>query len=107
MDRVCYNCDTKLDLEEAVKGQEWLDWCNNYPESGFEGWVHCEGSDEQFIQESDVELLRECSNLPLAQLASYGGSIIVCVACVKSEFQTETGIQFKYEEECGCESLKY
>lgn len=105
--RVCYNCDSELNLDEAVKGQEWLDWANNWPEGEFEGWVHCEGVKEQFIQEDDKELLKVCSKLPLAQQTSYEGSIIVCVACVKSAFENESGIQFKYGPDCGCEDIEY
>jgi len=99
MERMCYDCGTDLTLDEAVKGQEWLDWCNLYPDGDFEGWVHCTGEDVQFIQEADTELIEACNKLPLSDRASYEGSIIVCVACAKSQFQIETGIQFKRGEE--------
>lgn len=106
MERVCYNCGINLSLEEVTKGQEWLDWCNHYP-GDFEGWVHCSGSDDKFIQPTDKELLKQCNMLPLATQMNYTHSIIVCVACVKSQFENETGVQMVYEKECGCESIKY
>lgn len=102
-----YNCNTDLILDEVVEGQKWMDWCNYYPGDQYEGWVHCEGSEGQFIQEYDMELLKKCYELPLSKFMSYEHSVIVCVACVKSVFEKETGIEMKYEEECGCESIKY
>jgi len=107
MQRTCYNCDTDLTLQETVNGQNWLDWTSNYPDGEFEGWVHCEGSENIFIQESDTELLQWLEKLPYAKSMSYVHGTIVCAACVKSKFEVETGIQMKYEEECGCESIKY
>ena len=87
MIRKCYHCDEDMTLEEAVEGQIALEKANQQADE-FEGWVHCQGPNEQFIQEDDKEL-QEALKKVNVDFFPYG--ILVHRKCVEAVFKQETG----------------
>lgn len=89
MTRLCFNCKRKLTVDEAADGQLALDEVvEAYPD--FEGWVHCDGPDDEFVQEDDTELEEACNNID----AVFEPLVIqICRPCVVQKWAEEKGIE--------------
>lgn len=83
--KICYRCGkdmSDLDIltgELAHQGAVKL-----FPE--FEGWVHCMGSKDKFLEEDDEGLKYMFEQLKLPFTV---GAVIVCARCVANEFANE------------------
>jgi hypothetical protein len=89
--RVCYDCGRELHRWQVALGQRAMEKADEqYPD--FEGWVHCMGGKENFIQADDVELRQVMEAMGVEFFAD---SVIVCERCVKNAFEQETGRELK------------
>jgi hypothetical protein len=92
---VCYDCQRELTVAEVVEGQQALEKAvKQYDE--FEGWFHCRGPKEMFLQAGDTELKTAMEKACIDYFEDY---IIVCADCVKDMFYSETGKELKVNEQ--------
>lgn len=100
MTRKCYNCKRDLTLSEAADGQKALDEVQEtFPE--FEGWCHCGGPPEEFVQGDDVPLKEACGQI---DAEFFPDSIHICRPCVVAKWVKEKGIE---EEEYAKEAKEF
>lgn len=74
--RKCYGCGKEMTAEEAAAGQIALDEAVNQPGSQYEGFVHCQGPPEVFVQEDDEALEKLWPDF-------VPGAAQICIDCVK------------------------
>ena len=84
MNRICYACGEKVELNEAIKTQKLLDIVM-MADCEYEGLVDCRGTAAQFVQETDTDLLKALEGGP----ASYIGSIHLHLECLVDNLITE------------------
>ena len=54
----------------------------------FEGWINCFGDANQFVQETDKELLKALDKV--STVDDFVGAILVCPKCVKESIELES-----------------
>lgn len=82
--RVCYGCKEPLTVDDAAEG--YMYYNEMVEEHELEGYVHCRGEEEEFLQELDEPLHRAIKKLGGDPCP---GSILTCVDCVDELAESE------------------
>ena len=94
----CYSCEKEMSRSDVIIGAMIMDYLSGH--LGMEGWVHCNGSDEEFFDaKRDKEIIatikkiykdRGSENINYDGIAGdYDHGIIVCVECSTESFVHE------------------
>lgn len=80
----CYECGVEMGLSEIIKGQIALDIAN---EEGLEGWVHCSGDDDLFIDGRMANEIEQMTDHVFD--GDLEGAIVICEDCVNQAAEIE------------------
>ena len=90
----CFVCKKEMSLVDIIVGYKILEILIG-EDFGWEGYVHCKGSDDEFLSEKDVKILNKMKNLDL-----FEGAVLVHAKCTILDFLKEKGLKTSTKPIC-------